>query len=155
MQREVRQKDRVADEEQIQRVLERGEYGVLSTVSPEGSPYGVPLSYWLLNGEIHFHCATGGHKLDNLAANDQVSFCVVGRPSLMPDKFSTLYESVVVSGRVSEVPEAAKRAALEGLLAKYSPGYPTEGAAYIDKLIARARVFKIVAEATSGKARKA
>ncbi len=152
---EMRRKDRLADQEQTWRVLEQGEYGVLSTVSPEGQPYGVPLSYCLLDGALYFHCALAGHKLDNLAANHRVSFCVVGRTQLMPEKFATLYESVVVFGRASEALEGEKRAALEGLVAKYSPAYPEEGGAYIDKLIARARVFKISLDAVSGKARNA
>eukprot|EP01022_Parablepharisma_sp_SALTPOND_P031537 TRINITY_DN8043_c1_g2_i2.p3 TRINITY_DN8043_c1_g2~~TRINITY_DN8043_c1_g2_i2.p3 ORF type:complete len:160 (-),score=32.05 TRINITY_DN8043_c1_g2_i2:885-1364(-) len=155
MQHEVRRKDRVADQEQARRILEQGEYGILSTVSPEGQPYGTPLSYWLMGGDIYFHCALAGHMLDNIAANDRVSFCVIGETQLMPKKFTTQYESVVVFGHVSEVPEADKRSALEGLVARYSPAYPSEGGAYIDKLIARARVFKIAVEAITAKARNA
>ena len=155
MQGEVRRKDRVADQEQTRRVLEQGEYGVLSSVSPGGQPYGTPLSYWLMDGDIYFHCALAGHMLDNIAANGRVSFCVVGKAQVLPDKFSTLYESVVAFGRASEMLGVQKRSALEGLLAKYSPGYPAEGGQYIDKLIERARVFKIAVEAISGKARNA
>ncbi|MBU4565586.1 MAG: pyridoxamine 5'-phosphate oxidase family protein [Proteobacteria bacterium] len=155
MQGEIRRQDRVADQEQTRRVLEQGEYGVLSSVSPDGQPYGTPLSYWLMDGDIYFHCALAGHMLENIAANDRVSFCVVGKTQVLPDKFSTLYESVVAFGRVSEAPAPDKRAALEGLVAKYSPGYPAEGGQYIDKLIDRARVFKIAVEAVSGKARNA
>ena len=155
MQREVRRKDRVADQDQTRRVLEQGEYGVLSSVSPGGQPYGTPLSYWLMDGDIYFHCALAGHMLDNIAANGRVSFCVVGKTQVLPDKFSTLYESVVAFGRASEVLGAQKRSALEGLVAKYSPGYPAEGGQYIDKLMERARVFKIAVEAISGKARNA
>lgn len=155
MKHKVRRKDRVASQEQARRILEQEEYGVLSTVSPEDQPYGTPLSYWLMGGDIYFHCALAGHMLDNIAANDRVSFCVVGKTQLMPDKFSTLYESVVAFGHVSEVPEAAKRSALEGLVAKYSPANTVEGGAYIDKLIARARVFKIAVETVTAKARNA
>ena len=129
MQNEVRRKDRVADQEQAQRILEQGEYGVLSTVSPEGQPYGTPLSYWLKDGDVYFHCALAGHMLENIAANDRVSFCVVGKTQVMSDKFSTLYESVVVFGRASEVNEEDRRHALVGLVAKYSPAYPAEGEA--------------------------
>jgi nitroimidazol reductase NimA-like FMN-containing flavoprotein (pyridoxamine 5'-phosphate oxidase superfamily) len=49
-------------------ILNKGEYGVLSTVSAEGQPYGTPLNYCLIDDSIYFHCATEGHKLKNLAA---------------------------------------------------------------------------------------
>lgn len=155
MQREIRRQDRAVGREQIQRVLEQGEYGVLSTVSPEGRPYGTPLNYWLMDGAIYFHCALAGHKLDNLAANNRVCFCVVGRTQVMPDKFATLYESVVVFGPATEVLGAQKQTALEGLVAKYSRDFRAEGLHYIDKLSERVRVFKITIEAVSGKARTA
>ena len=155
MQGEMRRQDRALGQEQTRRVLEKGEYGVLSSVSSDGRPYGTPLSYWLMDRDIYFHCALAGHMLDNIAANDRVCFCVVGKTQVLPDKFSTLYESVVAFGRASEVLGAQKRSALEGLVAKYSPGYPAEGGQYIDKLMERARVFKIAVEAISGKARNA
>ncbi|MFZ5587825.1 MAG: pyridoxamine 5'-phosphate oxidase family protein [Thermodesulfobacteriota bacterium] len=155
MQREMRRKDRAVSLEDAWRVLEAGEYGILSTVSHDGQPYGVPLSYCLMDGAIYFHCATEGHKLDNIAANDRVSFCVVGATQVLPDKFSTAYESAVVCGRAGEVFGAEKQAALEALAAKYSPGLRAEALDYIEKFLSRTKVCKIAIEAVSGKARPA
>ncbi len=153
---EMRRKDRLADQEQTWRVLEQGEYGVLSTVSPEGQPYGVPLSYCLLDGALYFHCALAGHKLDNLAANHRVSFCVVGRTQLMPEKFATLYESVVVFGRASEALEGEKRAPPGGPGGQVQPRLPRGGRGLPRQAHSRgARVFKISLDAVSGKARNA
>jgi uncharacterized protein len=155
MPRELRRQDRAINQEHIQRVLQQGEYGVLSTVSPEGQPYGTPLNYCFLEGAIYFHSALQGHKLDNLAANPRVSFCVVGNTQVLPDKFATLYESAVVFGSAAEVTGAEKQKALEGLLDKYSPDFRAEGLEYIAKLGDRARVFRITIEAMSGKGRAA
>ncbi|MBU1275386.1 MAG: pyridoxamine 5'-phosphate oxidase family protein [Proteobacteria bacterium] len=155
MQREIRRKDRAAGQEQTWRVLEQGEYGVLSTVSPGGQPYGTPLNYWLMGGAVYFHCALAGHMLDNIAANNRVSFCVVGKTQILPDKFAAVYESVVVFGQVAEVFEEQKQKALEDLVDKYSKGFRAEGLKYIEKLAHKARVFKITVEAISGKARTA
>ena len=152
---ELRRKDRAMDRDQAWRLLEKGEYGVLSTVSADGQPYGTPLHYALMDGAIYFHCATSGHKLDNIAANDRVSLCVVGRCEVMPDQFATLYESVVVFGRATEVFEADKQKALEALLDKYSRDYLAEGLEYTRKVFSKARVFQVSVETVRGKARAA
>ncbi|MCF8032253.1 MAG: pyridoxamine 5'-phosphate oxidase family protein [Desulfarculaceae bacterium] len=153
MQLEIRRKDRDAGSEQAWRILEQGEYGVLSTVSPDGQPYGIPLSYWLRDGALFFHCALSGRKLDNLAHEPRACFCVVGATQLLPDQFSTVYCSALAFGRVSEVEEIEKQEALEALVDKYSPGRHAEGLAYIGKLKERARVFRMSVEGVSAKAR--
>lgn len=79
MQRPMRRADRAMDLEDAAALLSQGTYGVLSTVGGDGKPYAVPLSYIFRNGAIYFHCATEGRKLDNLAANSAVSFCVIGQ----------------------------------------------------------------------------
>jgi nitroimidazol reductase NimA-like FMN-containing flavoprotein (pyridoxamine 5'-phosphate oxidase superfamily) len=135
-------------------ILEQGEYGVLSTVSVDGQPYGVPVSYAYTGDTIVFHCAVEGHKLDNLNSNSKVSFCVVGKTQVLPDKFATNFESVIVFGKAFEVRDEEKHAALVDLLKKYSPGYLDKGLRYIDGDGPQARVFKIVIESLTGKARK-
>ncbi len=151
----MRRTDRQLGEAEARRVLERGAYGVLSTVSPEGAPYGVPLSYCLVGGAIYVHCALEGRKLDHVARQPRVSFCVVGHTEVLPDQFGTLYESCVVEGMVAEAFSGEKQAALEGLVAKYSAGFEEEGQRYIDALRDETRVFRIDVVALSGKARRA
>jgi len=41
---DMRRKDRALSEEEAQALLDRTEYGVLSTVGGDGRPYGVPLN---------------------------------------------------------------------------------------------------------------
>ena len=153
MDHQMRRKDRDAGQEQAWRVLNDGHYGVLSTVSADGQPYGVPLHYCLMDRAIYFHCALEGHKLDNLAHNGRVSFCVVGMARVMPEKFATLYESAVVLGTAAEIFGAEKQKALEALVDKYSPDYRAQGLEYIEKLKSRARVFKLTPEKLTCKAR--
>ena len=43
--REMRRKDRQLDSADTLEILKNGEYGVLATVTEDGSPYGVPMSY--------------------------------------------------------------------------------------------------------------
>lgn len=154
MRHDLRRKERGITEPEAKELLERGEYGILSTCGPDGQPYGIPLSYCVLNASIYFHCAVEGHKLENLAADNRVSFCVVGATELLPDKFATRYESVIISGRALEAFDAEKQQAMEGLQAKYSAEFRTEGLNYIAAAWERTRVFRIDIETLCGKARR-
>ncbi|MCE1226124.1 MAG: pyridoxamine 5'-phosphate oxidase family protein [Geobacteraceae bacterium] len=154
MQHELRRKDREIAETEARMLLERGEYGVLSTSAADGQPYGVPLSYALLDTAIYFHCALEGHKLDNLAANNRASFCVVGATEVLPEKFSTRYASVIVSGRVTEALDADKQCGLEALVDKYCLDHREKGLQYIAADAAKTRVFKLQIDGICGKARR-
>ena len=151
----MRRSDRQLGEAEARDILERGAYGVLSTVGQDGAPYGVPLSYCVLEGAVYLHCAREGRKLDHLAREPRVSFCVVGATRVLPEEFGTLYESCVVEGVAHEAIGDEKQAALEGLLAKYSADHVDEGLRYIDALRDETRVFRIDVASLSGKARRA
>ena len=150
----MRRKDREVTEKEAMALLNKAEFGVLSTVTENGKPYGVPLNFCMIDHCIYFHCAVEGQKIDNIKQNNSVSFCVVGKTELLPDKFGTKYESVIVSGEVEEVFDMNKQIALEGLLHKYSPGYFDKGIKYIEGLREKTRVFKITINTLTGKARK-
>jgi nitroimidazol reductase NimA-like FMN-containing flavoprotein (pyridoxamine 5'-phosphate oxidase superfamily) len=79
---------------------------------------------------------------------------VVGKTQVLPDKFATNYESVIVFGKAFEVTDEEKHAGLVELLKKYSPGYIDKGLRYIDGEGQKARVYKIVIESMTGKSRK-
>jgi nitroimidazol reductase NimA-like FMN-containing flavoprotein (pyridoxamine 5'-phosphate oxidase superfamily) len=154
MYHKLRRTERSITESEARELLARGEYGVLSTCDTDGQPYGIPLSYCVSNNSIYFHCAVEGHKLENLAANSRVSFCVVGTTEVLPDQFATRYESVVVSGKATEIFDEEKQLGLEGLLPKYSAGFAAEGLNYIKAKGERTRVFRISIDTICGKARR-
>jgi len=154
MQRKIRRSDRASAEGEARKLLEKGEYGVLSTVSGDGQPYGVPVNYACAREFIYFHCATKGHKLDNLSGNNKVSFCVVGKTQVLPEQFATKYESAIVFGQALEVFEDEKRLALLELVKKYSPEFIEKGRQYIESDERKTRVYKIAIEALTGKTRK-
>jgi len=154
MKRPLRREDRRLDDAAAMALLERGEYGILSTSDEHNQPYGIPVNYVVLEDQIFFHCATEGQKLENITANRGVSFCVVGRTELIPEEFSTRYESVVVSGNADLVEDATlKNKALEALVAKYAPDHLASGKAYIEKLRAKTAVVRISIDHLAGKAR--
>jgi nitroimidazol reductase NimA-like FMN-containing flavoprotein (pyridoxamine 5'-phosphate oxidase superfamily) len=150
----VRRTDREIGLHEAQELLSKGEYGVLSTAGKDGQPYGVPLSYAYRNNCLYFHCAIDGHKIESIESNPKVSFCVVGNTRILPDKFATEYESVVVFGIASEVHGVERHSALLWLLEKYSPGFIEEGKKYIEEKAHATKVMKIVIEHVSGKARR-
>jgi len=152
--KELRRTDRALSEEEARTLLEHAEYGVLSVTSDKGEPYGVPLNYCIIDNCIYFHSALEGRKIDCIEQNRSVSFCAVGKTEILPGKFSTLYESVIVSGEATEVFNETKRVALEGLVRKYSPNFISKGLQYIDASKEKTRVFKIDIKKLSGKARK-
>jgi nitroimidazol reductase NimA-like FMN-containing flavoprotein (pyridoxamine 5'-phosphate oxidase superfamily) len=152
--RPVRRTDREISLHEAQELLSKGEYGVLSTVGKDGQPYGVPLSYAYRNNCLYFHCAIDGHKLENIESNPRVSFCVVGKTRVLPEKFATEYESAVAYGVASEVYGAERQSALMWLLEKYSPGYIEEGNKYIDEKNHATKVVKLAIGHMTGKARR-
>ena len=149
----MRRKDKAMQDGAIIGLLQNGEYGVLSTVNGNEQPYGVPLNYVLMNNCIYFHCALEGHKLDNLAANPKVSFCVVGRTKVLPAEFSTEFESVIVFGRASLIEGEERYQALNALIEKYSPEFVSEGSAYIEKFDSQTNLVRIEIQQMTGKAK--
>ncbi|WP_434578494.1 pyridoxamine 5'-phosphate oxidase family protein [Thermoanaerobacterium thermosaccharolyticum] len=149
--RELRRQDRKMDNNEIIEVLKKCQYGVLSTVGIDGYAYGVPLSYVYLNNSIYFHCATVGHKLDNIRNNDKVSFCIVGGIDPVPEKFTTKYKSVILFGKASEVNDDEKYSALMAILEKYAGQYMDKGKEYIKNAGEKVKVIKISIDYIEGK----
>ena len=93
----VRRQDRLLSEERALQLIRDSEYGVLSMVDADGGAYGLPLNYvWDGEHSLYIHCAPEGKKLRALAHNQDASFCIVGHTNLLPSRFTTEYESVVM-----------------------------------------------------------
>lgn len=147
----MKRKEKQLTADEAEQILQAGVYGVLSLADQSGFPYGVPLNYVYHNKMIYFHCAVEGMKLDLLHENDQVSFCVVIDVAVIPERFSTHYSSVILSGRASEVHDQEKRDSLVALLVKYSPDYLEEGSRYLEKAWERTKVYQIEIDHCTGK----
>lgn len=134
-------------------LLIEGEYGILSTSGKDNTPYGVPVSYIFKENNIYFHCALEGSKLDKISQNPKVCFTVVGKTKVLPDKFSTEYESVIVLGLASIARGLEKKRALLEIIKKYSPDFIEEGNEYIERAQDKTIVVKVAIEELTGKHR--
>lgn len=153
--RKMRRSDRQMTQDEAMELLGRGEYGILSTIGEDNQPYGVPVSYALVDNSIYFHCATEGAKLDNILNNNKVCFTVVGLTNVLPEKFSTVYESSIVFGKATIVNDEEKVFALKEIVKKYSHDFIAEGDEYINRAKDKTTVVRIVIEELSGKERNA
>lgn len=121
----MRRKRQLLPQAESVAILEKMTNGILALHGDEGYPYAVPVSYVYADGKIYFHSAMKGHKVDAIVRNEKVSFCVVEQDDIKPAEFTTYFRSVIVFGRACILTdETEKRAALNLLADKYSPGEP-------------------------------
>lgn len=108
--KEMRRKDREMSRDAAMEILNNGKYGVMAVVGDDGYPYGIPLHYVVIDGELYFHSAAdGGHKTECFTHNPKASFTVIetedgvksksailfGTVELMPDMHVTVLEKMV------------------------------------------------------------
>ena len=100
---------------------------------------------------MFLHCATEGHKLENLKHNNKVSFTVVGSYELKPAAFTSKYESVIIFGKANIVKGEIKKEVLQEYIIKFSPEFKTEGFNYIEKAVDETTIIQITIEDIKGK----
>ncbi|NDV22656.1 pyridoxamine 5'-phosphate oxidase family protein [Desulfovibrio sp. JC022] len=151
--KEIQNTKKILPEGSVKEILQAGEEGVLATIGEDGYPYATPLNYVYHNGAIYFHCALTGHKLDNIAFNPNVSFCVYVDTELLPSKFSIKFKSVIAFGKAEKVSGDEKKEALLALIHRLSPDHIPAGEKYIKNDADKAVVIKINIEHATAKGR--
>lgn len=117
---EMRRKKQILSEKDCISVLNRGTSGVLAVSGNNDYPYAVPVSYVYKDGKIIFHCAKTGHKLEAIARNEKVSFCVIDQDKIVPEEYTTYFRSVIAFGKARILEEESeKRNDLKILASKY------------------------------------
>ena len=151
----MRRKDKQTDTGFALELLKNCEYATLATTNPDSSPYAVPVSIVLEGQTVYLHCALLGKKLDNIAQNPRVCLSCVGHTRLLPQDFSTEFESAVATGRAAMVTdEGEKIHALRLICLKYAPSNMQAFDGEIAKMLSRTGVLKIEIESVTGKATK-
>ncbi|MCU0457399.1 MAG: pyridoxamine 5'-phosphate oxidase family protein [Bacteroidales bacterium] len=150
---EIRRQDRLLPESKALEILSGGEYGILSMCCDDSAAYGVPVNYaWDGRESIYIHCASSGKKLLCIDKNSSVSFCVVGRTKVIPARFATEYESIILQCRASvSLPADERMRALMLLVEKYSPGAGEKGVKYAEKYFHETEIIRLDVDKWSGK----
>ena len=124
-----RKHNEVTDQKEIQQILSLTNIGRLATIGKDGYPYITPVNFVSYDGNIYFHCAPKGEKLDNLIQDPHVCFEVdvplsymnidsyPGRPICQLHQF---YHCVIIRGAASILLESSKKVdALNKLIIKH------------------------------------
>ncbi len=151
--RGMRRKKQLLSQAETIDILKSCTSGVLAVTGDDGYPYAVPLSYVYTDGRLFFHLAREGHKVDALAKNDKVSFCVIEKDEVIQETVTTHFRSAIVFGRARFVVEDdVKRYALECLVEKYSPDFQEVGQQEITRSWKTVCVLEVIIEHMTGKA---
>lgn len=150
----MRRKDRERDAEFALAVADKCEWAVVSVITPEGEPYGVPVSVVRDGDSLYFHTAKEGRKIDALKACPRVWVSCVGDVERAEKAFTTGFESAMFEGDCREVTDDDEKVrALRLLCEKYTPRNMHEFDAAIAASLARTGVYRINILSASGKAK--
>lgn len=152
----IRRRDRQLDEPSARRLLKEAEYGILCMQALHGGGYGVPLHFvWDEADAIYLHCAPEGRKLECLAAEPRACLVITGKSRILPEAFSTAYESLLLHGEVSAViDEEESRGALHSFLGKYVPESGERGQHFLHHAAAHTMVLRFRILSVSGKSNR-
>ena len=145
-------KQQLENRENIE-VLKQEPRGVLSVLGEDGYPYGIPMDHWYdeKTGNIYFHGAKEGHKIDAIKACDKVSYCVYDKGYRKDGEWALNIRSVVVFGRIRPVEDVEKvKEICENLCLKF-----TDDQEYIEKelknAVSRVLCLELTPEHMTGK----
>lgn len=139
--------------EENEKILAEAPSGVLAVHGDNGYPYAVPLNFAYSENAIYFHCAKSGHKLEAIEKNEKVSFCVVAKDKVIPQKFAADYYSVIAFGKAKIISEREEMLyALRLINKKLAPKFPEEGEIEIKKSLDKVCIVKIEIDCITGKA---
>ena len=100
--RKMRRFKQQLSEEECISILKTEPRGVLSVFGEDGYPYGMPVNHFYDDetGNIYFHGAGEGHKIDAIRKCDKVSLCVYDKGFRREGDWALNIKSVIVFGRI-------------------------------------------------------
>jgi nitroimidazol reductase NimA-like FMN-containing flavoprotein (pyridoxamine 5'-phosphate oxidase superfamily) len=146
--------ERMTTEAAAFEILKSCNLGTLSMVTPEGLPYGVPINYYYDENAnaLFLHCALKGKKIDCLKAHPEVSFSVYKNPVIMEERFTTHYDSAIISGRAEILDDPdERRTALVALSMALAPSGAYRLAEAVEKYWKAVAMIKIPIDKIEGK----
>ncbi|MDE6792802.1 MAG: pyridoxamine 5'-phosphate oxidase family protein [Muribaculaceae bacterium] len=152
MKRKMRRFKQQLNEEESIEILCSTTSGVLSLCGEDMHPYGVPLSHVYANGNLYFHSALNGYKLDLIRQNDNVSFTVIAKDEIHPDRYTTYFLSVIVFGKIRIIENEAEKKRILEILGHRCNAEDEEGlSAELKKGLARCVALEMTIDHLTGK----
>ena len=105
--RELTRKKQQLTLNECRKILKNEVRGVLAVNGDDGYPYALPINFYFdeENNKIYFHSGKVGHKLDAIAKNNKVSFCVYDKGYHKDGHWSLNIKSVIIFGHIYTVNE--------------------------------------------------
>lgn len=105
--RELTRKKQQLTLNECKEILKNEVRGVLAVNGDDGYPYALPINFYFdeENNKIYFHSGKVGHKLDAIAKNNKVSFCVYDKGYHKDGHWSLNIKSVIIFGHIYIVNE--------------------------------------------------
>ena len=105
--RELTRKKQQLTLNECKEILKNEVRGVLAVNGDNGYPYALPINFYFdeENNKIYFHSGKVGHKLDAIAKNNKVSFCVYDKGYHKDGHWSLNIKSVIIFGHIYTVNE--------------------------------------------------
>lgn len=120
--RKMRREKQSLSQNECEQILYRATSGVLALFGNDGYPYAVPMSFVFDNGKLYFHSAKTGYKIEAIKKHTQASFCVIAQDNIVPEEYTTYYQSVIAFGKMNIIEDETKKySAIEKLTCKYAP----------------------------------
>lgn len=146
----------INDKNLTKQILDEVEFGTLALCS-DNKPYSLPINFVEKDGEVFFHGAKKGRKIDIINSNCFASFSVVDPISFLPSYFSNdegnaspathIYKSVMIDGYIEFVEDYDEKIkALGALMQKYQKegGYKSLDNEMYKKIVNATCIYKLV-----------
>lgn len=140
-------------DEECAEVLSTQPRGVLAVLGDGAYPYALPLNflYDAESGNLYFHCAKEGHKIDAIRRSDKVSFCVMDEGFRREGDWALNIRSVIVFGRIRIVEDRERALEMVRRLGeKYYPD-PADAEEEARKTADRVACLELLLDHISGK----
>ena len=149
--RKMRRFNQGLSEEACVSILKAQPRGILAVRGEDGYPYALPLDYIYMDGRLYFHCAKEGHKLDAIAADDRVSFCVMDEGFRKEGEWALNISSVIIFGRVRNIEDSAETVRIVRQLALKYYTTPEAAEEEVRKAAARVQILELTIDHMTGK----
>jgi nitroimidazol reductase NimA-like FMN-containing flavoprotein (pyridoxamine 5'-phosphate oxidase superfamily) len=146
-----RKEKEVTDKKEIEKILQQSNVCRLAMVDGD-KPYIVPMNFGYRDGNLFFHSAPGGKKIDLIKKNPNVCFevdqLIRFQKETLACNWGVEYKSVIGSGKARLIKGLEeKKQALNIMMSRYSDG-PFE---YSNKMLEKTIVIKVTVENMTGK----